>query len=282
MEVRKKNNLIYGVGGGALLLGLLGYLFYNQQRLKNRQQVKEYELEKALVKIETQNRLQEQRLRISRDLHDNIGSQLTFITSSLDNLKYGMKDEEVKTKEKLTEIGAFTKTTINELRDTIWAMNKEKITFEDLEARLGNLLDQARTASSEINFDLIISPEINREDALSSVEGMNLYRIIQEAINNAIKYAEANHITVTLSRNRTGEIHDQRENKVINQTNLEAAIVDNGKGFNTESPELGNGLTNMKKRINEIQGEIDIASSIGKGTTVKLRFPIAINTANDV
>ncbi|GGG19228.1 hypothetical protein GCM10011344_19800 [Dokdonia pacifica] len=267
LEVRKKNNLIYGVGGGALLLGLLGYLFYNQQRLKNRQQVKEYELEKALVKIETQNRLQEQRLRISRDLHDNIGSQLTFITSSLDNLKYGMKDEEVKTKEKLTEIGAFTKTTINELRDTIWAMNKEKITFEDLEARLGNLLDQARTASSEINFDLIISPEINREDALSSVEGMNLYRIIQEAINNAIKYAEANHITVTLSRNRT---------------NLEATIVDNGKGFNTESPELGNGLTNMKKRINEIQGEIDIASSIGKGTTVKLRFPIAINTANDV
>lgn len=267
LEVRKKNNLIYGVGGGALFLGLLGYLFYNQQRLKNRQQVKEYELEKALVKIETQNRLQEQRLRISRDLHDNIGSQLTFITSSLDNLKYGMKEEEVKTKEKLTEIGAFTKTTINELRDTIWAMNKEKITFEDLEARLGNLLDQARTASSETNFDLIISPEINRNNALNSVEGMNLYRMIQEAINNAIKYAEADRITVTLSRNRT---------------NLEAMIVDNGKGFDVKNPELGNGLTNMKKRMKDIQGEIDITSTIGEGTSIIAHFPLSLNTAIDV
>jgi len=65
--------------------------------------------------------------------------------------------------------------------------------------------------------------------------------MIQEAINNAIKYAEADHITVTLSRNRT---------------NLEAMIVDNGKGFDVKSPELGNGLTNMKKRMKDIQGEI--------------------------
>ncbi|WP_299683794.1 tetratricopeptide repeat protein [uncultured Dokdonia sp.] len=267
LEVRKKNNLIYGVGGGALFLGLLGYLFYNQQRLKNRQQVKEYELEKALVKIETQNRLQEQRLRISRDLHDNIGSQLTFITSSLDSLKYGMKEEEVKTKEKLTEIGAFTKTTINELRDTIWAMNKEKITFEDLEARLGNLLDQARTAAPETNFDLIINSEINRNDALSSVEGMNLYRMIQEAINNAVKYAEASEIRVTLSQK---------------QKQLETIIVDNGKGFDTQRPDLGNGLTNMKKRIKELEGEIVIVSTIEEGTSIKAHFPLSLNTANDV
>ena len=180
LQVRKKNNTIYGIAGGALLLGLLGYLFYNQQRLKNRQQAKEFELKSALVKIETQNRLQEQRLRISRDLHDNIGSQLTFITSSLDNLKYGMKNEDDQIKNKLSEIGAFTKTTIHELRDTIWAMNKESISFEDLEARLGNLLDQARKAASETIFKLDFDNNVNRSESLTSVEGMNLYRIIQE------------------------------------------------------------------------------------------------------
>ena len=66
-------------------------MFYNQQKLKNRQLQKENELKDALIKIETQNRLQEQRLRISRDLHDNIGAQLTFIISSIDYLKYGFE-----------------------------------------------------------------------------------------------------------------------------------------------------------------------------------------------
>ncbi|WP_170134723.1 tetratricopeptide repeat protein, partial [Marinirhabdus gelatinilytica] len=85
LEVRRKNTLVYGGFGLALLLGLLGYLFYSQQKLKNRQLQKEAQLQTALSKIETQNKLQEQRLRISRDLHDNIGSQLTFVTSSIDN-----------------------------------------------------------------------------------------------------------------------------------------------------------------------------------------------------
>lgn len=71
------------------IIKLIGFLVYNQQKLKNRQLHKENELRDALIQIETQNRLQEQRLRISRDLRDNIGAQLTFIISSIDNLKYG-------------------------------------------------------------------------------------------------------------------------------------------------------------------------------------------------
>jgi len=67
-------------------------MFYNQQKLRNSQLRKENELKTALAQIETQNRLQEQRLRISRDLHDNIGAQLTFIISSIDTLKLRFKD----------------------------------------------------------------------------------------------------------------------------------------------------------------------------------------------
>ena len=92
LKVEQRNTMIYGALGLALILGLLGYLFYNQQKLKNRQLVKEGELKTALARIETQNKLQEQRLRISRDLHDNIGSQLTFIISSVDSLQYGLKE----------------------------------------------------------------------------------------------------------------------------------------------------------------------------------------------
>src|SRR5690606_8369836 len=89
--LKTKNYQIIGLIGLTLVISLFGYLLYNQQKHKNLQLKKESELKEALVKIETQNKLQEQRLRISRDLHDNIGAQLTFIISSLDNLKYGFK-----------------------------------------------------------------------------------------------------------------------------------------------------------------------------------------------
>lgn len=112
LEVRKKNMIIYGSLGFALLITLLGYLLYNQQKLKNKQLRKEQELKTALTKIESQNELQEQRLRISRDLHDNIGAQLTFIISSIDNLKFGFTNIGEQLSRKLTGISEFTEKTI--------------------------------------------------------------------------------------------------------------------------------------------------------------------------
>src|SRR5690606_3006901 len=98
LNLSRKNFQLLGLVILALVISLLGYLVYKQQKLKNQQLQKEGELKEALVKIETQNSLQEQRLTISRDLHDNIGAQLTFIISSIENLQYGFKI----TNEKLT------------------------------------------------------------------------------------------------------------------------------------------------------------------------------------
>src|SRR5690606_32547763 len=110
--IQKRNAQVYGLIGLALVLMLIGYLFYKQQKLKNDQLLKENELKDALLKIETQSRLQEQRLRISRDLHDNIGAQLTFIISSIDNLKYGFDIKDEKLTAKLNTISNFTSSTI--------------------------------------------------------------------------------------------------------------------------------------------------------------------------
>jgi signal transduction histidine kinase len=86
---------------------------------QNRQLEQESQLKLAISKIETQNKLQQQRLDISRDLHDNIGAQLTFIISSVDNIKYGFEIENPNLNSKLDRISNFTKSTIVELRDTI-------------------------------------------------------------------------------------------------------------------------------------------------------------------
>lgn len=257
LSLNKKNTQLLGLIALAFLLAAIGYLFYNQQRLKNRQLQKENELKNALIKIETQNRLQEQRLRISRDLHDNIGAQLTFIISSIDNLKYGFEIKDDKLTNKLDTISEFTTSTIYELRDTIWAMNKTEISLEDLQARISNFIDKADLASDGVDFNFSSNASEIRNLKFSSVEGMNIYRIIQESIHNALKYSEAKHI----------EVHFSSENDT-----LIFEISDDGKGFDLQQVPMGNGIHNMKKRAGDIAANIDVISKINNGTKIVLKI----------
>ncbi len=257
LKIRRRNMAIFGGFGLLLLTGLIGYLVYSKQRLKNRQLQKESELRSALALIETQNKLQQQRLRISRDLHDNIGAQLTFVTSSVENLKYGLKDKDKTTVAKLSNIRDFTTQTIYELRDTIWAMNKQEITFEDLQTRIANFIEKAGAARDEIDFNFQNLVQISNEKKFSSIQGMNLYRIIQESVNNALKYADASNITIRLQQ--------QNEQYCL-------SISDNGKGFDLDEIEQGHGLNNIRKRARDLDGEVQITSAEGQGTLVELIF----------
>ena len=257
-ELAEKNLWILGGFFIALLAIIIGFFVYNRQKQKTQQLQKENELKDALLVIETQNRLQEQRLRISRDLHDNIGSQLTFIISSIDNLKYGYSIENQKLVEKLNSISSFTRETISELRDTIWALNKDEISFEDLKIRISNFIDKAKIASSGIHFGF--DCEGNFENIkLSSLQGINIYRIIQEAINNSLKHANPKEILVKVKQNGSEFL---------------VTINDDGKGFDQNDENLGNGLNNLSKRAKELKGDVKIKSALGEGTRVVLTFKI--------
>jgi signal transduction histidine kinase len=259
LEVRQKNTLIYGGFGLALLLALLGYLIYKQQKLKNRQLKKESELQTALAKIETQNMLQEQRLRISRDLHDTIGSQLTFVTSSVDNLKYAFQGGDEKITERLGQISEFTTQTIYELRDTIWAMNKTEIQTEDLQVRIANFIENAGKATEGIEFSFDVGSAVT-DYTFTSIQGMNIYRIIQEAVNNALKYANASQISVKMELDSTTE-----EDMLV-------IIKDNGIGFDENKIEAGNGLANIRKRARDLGGHLSLVSKNNEGTTIRVSF----------
>ena len=240
----------------AILTSIIGFLFYRQQRLKNKQQHQEFELKSAMAQIESQNKLQEQRLSISRDLHDNIGAQLTFIISSLENTKFGIPNLETAVEKRLDKISDFTRNTIVELRDTIWAMNKADFTMEDLSSRIFNFVEQAQSANQNILFNFSIDENLKNKK-FSSVVGVNLYRTIQESVNNAMKYANASHIIINAEKFQEG---------------LKIEIKDDGKGFDTENVDVGNGLLNMKKRMEEIGGNFSINSEIGKGTSVNVEL----------
>jgi len=252
-EAKQKNTMLIGISLLAFFIALIGFLIYRQQKQKNVQQKQEYKLKKEISKIETHNKLQEQRLSISRDLHDNIGAQLTFIISSVDNIKYAFDITNEKLDHKLSHISNFAKETILELRDTIWAMNSNEITFEDLEIRINNYIEKAKEAKDQISFSFAIDPELKTQK-LTSVQGMNIYRTIQEAVNNSIKYANASIISINAK-------------KIENR--IKISIQDNGIGFDLVTVEKGNGLKNMQKRIEEIGGEFHLSSS-NEGTLIEV------------
>ena len=257
LELRTKNFQLYGSLVLAVVLGLVGYLLYSQQKLKNRQLRQEGELKVALAQIETQNQLQEQRMLISRDLHDNIGAQLTFIISAIENLKYFDPIKETLT-HRYESIANFTKQTITELRDTIWAMNSGQITMGQLSVRISDYLERAGISTLGITFDFEVDKSLDPDYSLVSSKGIQIYRIVQEAIQNALKYAYPSQILVSVT-----QIADE----------FQLVVKDDGTGFDEPKINPGNGLYNMRKRAEELGGKLEISSEISKGTSVTLTIP---------
>ena len=257
LQIKNRDFYIILVSSILLILLIISVGLYKRHKFKRQQLLKELDLKDALSKIKTQNKLQEQRLEISRDLHDNIGSQLTFIISSIDNLKYISKDMNEQIKEKLSSISSFTFDTIHQLRDTIWAMNKNEISFDEFQSRTMSYIEKAKTLKTGIQFEFTSSIESNT--VFTSVIGMNLFRILQEGINNAIKHSEASKISIT----------SRLEN---HQVLFE--IKDNGIGFDKENFIAGNGLSNIESRISSINGTVTIDTEIGKGTTILIKIAI--------
>lgn len=257
LQIKNRNLYITLISAGLLLIIIISFGLYRRQQFKRQQLEKEIDLKDALAKIKTQNKLQEQRLEISRDLHDNIGSQLTFIISSIDNLKYLSKDMNDKLKLKLSDISNFTFETIHQLRDTIWTMNRSEVNLTDFEQRIKSYAEKVKSVKPETSF--LFENNISEDITLSSVQAMNLFRVFQEIINNALKHSEASEIKIMFST---------RNNKVQFQ------ITDNGIGFNTENYEAGNGLSNIKTRISDINGSCEVTSKENEGTSYKINIPV--------
>ncbi len=255
-ETDRQKKIVVRISLLAILLVLIAFVIYWHHRLKNIQLGKEFELKLALAEVEKQNKLQEQRLTISRDLHDNIGSQLTFIISSIDGVKYAFKLDDKKLNDKLESISSFTKWTIQELRDTIWAMNSSEIHFEDLELQVLNFINKAKDTTTGIEFIFNIDDK-DKHIVFNSLQGMNIYRTIQESINNSIKHAKPTQIKIVM-RNTTDA--------------TQICITDNGQGFDLSTLKRGNGLNNMHKRIEEIGGKCSIESS-STGTSIIISMP---------
>jgi len=241
LELQKKSNQLLILLGFVVTLMFITFGNYLYQKQKRERIKRELELKNQLNKAELEKKASEEKLRIARELHDNIGSHLTFIISSLDNVTYGAKEDKVV--EKLNGLSSFSRETLNELRNTIWAMKEEDSTIQQLLLKLSDL--KHRLNEQIDNLNLQIQSNISRTMHLTSAQLLNLYRIVQEAVQNSVKHADAKRITVVFNEKEDGFIME---------------IRDNGKGFDLQNANLGNGLKNMELRCKESGGSIKIES----------------------
>jgi signal transduction histidine kinase len=268
LKYKQRNYLTLSLGMFVLLILIIGgYIYYNQKQ-KQLHLIQEIKLKDELTAVKINNKIYDERLKISSELNDKIGANLTYIISSIDNLKLKFNSLDGMLLNKLTDISNFTKNTISQLRETIWALNKQALSFEDLIPRLYNYIETANLAQDQTQF--IFEHRVTSTMFLNSLQGVNIYRIIQEAINNAIKYAAATKVQLLIN-----EVND----------NVVIQIIDDGIGFNMSEIVLGNGLENMKNRAAAIHAKFNIDSFPDKGTAItvtinKSRFNQ--NKANDV
>ena len=145
--------------------------------------------------------------------------------------------------------------TTQQLRDTIWAISKESIRLNDFVIRIKNYIAK----QIEHDQNLSLSVHFNDQDhclELSSTVALNLFRVLQEAVNNIQKHSQASQITILF----------KIENDIF-----EVEITDNGKGFDpTILKNESYGIENMKSRIEQLNGNFEINSRPNEGTKIKI------------
>lgn len=213
-----------------LVVTLASFGFY---RFRVKQQMKELQL----------------RNRIASDLHDEVGSAISSISlfAGIAKMKSGSDTDEI-----VSKIENTSRETVNNMSDIVWSI-------EPANDRFDNVIKKMNYFGDHLLGELGIGFSFNYENGIEKstfdmAKRKNIYLIYKEAINNAAKYSGAKNVSVLISK-------EGRQ--------YEMEITDDGRGFDTKSSTMGNGLRNMKRRAEEMGGNL-LIDSTEKGTVVTL------------
>lgn len=196
------------------------------------------------------------RSRVARDLHDDMGSTLSTISILSSMAKSKVEQDVTKTNEYLVKISEYSERMMDAMDDIVWSIKPSNDSMQKVTARMREFATNVLEAK-EIDFDFIVDEEVNHVK-LNMEARRDFFLVFKEAVNNAAKYSLANHILVQLK---------------IQNKKLFLMVKDDGLGFDMAEAD-GNGLGNMQKRADSMDGSLTIQSSKGKGTTVKLIIPV--------
>lgn len=230
-----------------LLLLLLGVAYYFSTLYLD------YKIRHEKLKLEKEQAVDQERARISSDMHDDLGSGLSTIRLLSEIAKRKIQDtSQTREIERISEAAGEL---VDKMSEIIWAMNSSNDSLENLIAYMrsfaADFLEHAH-----ITHQFYI-PESIPNIKLSGGTRRNIYLAVKESLHNVVKHAQATEVVIQI------EMHK----------NMTIMIKDNGKGFDQEKVRLfGNGLKNIQKRMQAVGGQADITSH--NGTIVLLDIPL--------
>jgi signal transduction histidine kinase len=254
LAVARRNRLVAGLGALLLLLAAGAVAWIRHLRRRAERQRRELELRVRLQAAEAEQRLADERQRISGELHDNIGAQLTFLVSSLDNL--GRREGAEPLAEPLERLGEAGREALGELRGTVWAMRHEGAGVDEVAHRLrdlGRRFEGPRAPHLEVRVVPGGGP------GLGAAQVLAVLRVAQESLANAVKHAAATRVEVELAQDDTGA--------------LRLEIRDDGRGFQPAAVGGGCGLDSMRRRCEALGGGLEVDSAPGAGTRITCLLP---------
>ncbi|HEX4119297.1 MAG TPA: ATP-binding protein [Verrucomicrobiae bacterium] len=215
-----------------------------------------HKMRRAMIHLEQQRLLERERLRIAQDIHDDLGARVTEISllSGMAENNGGFSDQ---ARTEFFRISVKSRDLVAALYETVWAVNPQN---DNLEA-IGNYLRQRinnQCTQAQLRCRLHIS-QLPRDVEISSRVRHNISMAAREAMHNVIKHAKASQVTVHIS---------------FADMLLSVSIQDDGCSFDSAATPTGNGLVNMKRRLEDIGGSCEIESLPGTGTAVRFRFQV--------
>jgi signal transduction histidine kinase/ligand-binding sensor domain-containing protein len=217
--------------------------------------------QRRLLKLEEQEALATERTRIARDLHDDLGTALTGLALQLDVAGRDAKPSGTLA-ERLSQAARHTRELAERMREVVWTVNPGCDNVSSLVDFLEQQVSQfLRSDSVQVRFDF---PDDIPDLPLSGAVRHHLALSVREALTNVVRHARASQVTLGL---------------VLEDKHLIVQVRDNGCGMQPAGRQ-GNGLKNMRTRLEQIGGSFDWQSEPDRGTTITFRVPLPESHAN--
>jgi signal transduction histidine kinase len=239
-ELQKQKLLRNGMSGGFMALLIIIVIIF----------IIRYQSQKIRL-------IEKERNRISRELHDDIGAELSRISMLSQHLRK-KTNLDAEMEEKLRKISETGKKVLSSVGEIIWTMNPQKDNLESLFAYIRRFVSEYLETNG---IDVTIKfPDDIPAISITDEYRRNIFLVIKEAVFNITKHSKATMVSLSMNfRKRSAEFE----------------ISDNGTGFSIkEKQDWGNGLRNMNQRMKEIGGNFQISSEDSRGTLIKLTFPV--------
>ncbi len=197
---------------------------------------------------------EQERRYFAQELHDSLGQSVSAIKAMAVSIAMRARDTDPVTAESATKIEKISDAAYSSVHDLMSWLRPAILDELGLTHALRHMVDEWNAHHEDTFCRLRME---GRLDDLREEQKINVYRIVQEALTNAAKYAEASAINITLG----------------GQEVISLIIIDDGQGFDQDKVVLGMGLSGIRDRVNMLQGSVTIESRPGKGTSIHVEFP---------